>query len=194
MAELQSTDKSLILRLRDGDDQAASEFYDRYVRRVFGLVQNQMAEHLRAYVQPEDIVQSVFKSIFRGITSGDYDAPAGGSLWQLVAIVAVHKVRRNARRRKAEKRDERRNQPLEVDDVAESTSSASPEEFVMAIRESIDGLRPIEQDVAMLRVQGFSVEEISSKLSRSRRSIERSLHTIRQKLIQILDDGDATDD
>ncbi len=193
MTELQSTDKSLIVRLRDGDDQAASEFYERYVRRVFGLVQNQMAEHLRAYVQPEDIVQSVFKSIFRGITSGDYDAPAGGSLWQLVAIVAVHKVRRNARRRKAEKRDERRNQPLEVDDVAESTS-ASPEEFVVAIRESIDGLRPIEQDVAMLRVQGFSVEEISSKLSRSRRSIERSLHTIRQKLIQILDDGDVTDD
>lgn len=182
------SDQSLVARLRVGDEQAAAEVYHRYVKRVFGLVQHQMADHLKAALQPEDIVQSVFKSIFRGLNSGHYNAPESGSLWHLVAIVAVHKVRRNARRRMAGKRDERRTRSIEALDQFDATSGATPEEFELAIRESIDGLKPFEQEVVMLRVQGFSVEEISQKLQRSRRGIERSLHTIREKLVQLLAD------
>lgn len=182
-----SSDGSLIIRLRDGEDEAASEFYERYVRRVYGLVQQQMADRLRASVEPDDIVQSVFKSIFRGLTSGDYSAPQSGSLWQLIAIVAVHKVRRSARRQTAEKRDDRRTQSLSAHEEFDPPSRVTSEEFEMAIREAIDGLKPLEQEVAVLRVQGFSVEEISNKLQRSRRGIERNLHSIRDKLIQTLD-------
>lgn len=192
MTESKSSDGSLVARLRSGEDQAATEFYERYVKRVFGLVHQQMADHLRASIQPEDIVQSVFKSIFRGLTTGDYNAPQSGSLWQLVAIVAVHKVRRNARRRMAGKRDERRTQSLDALENSDATSGSTPEEFEVAIREAIDGLKPLEQEVVMLRVQGYSVEEISDKLQRSRRGIERNLHAIREKLIQSLDDSELS--
>ncbi len=185
-----SSDQSLIARLRTGDEQAANEFYDRYVRRVYGLVQQQMADHLRAMVQPEDIVQSVFKSIFRGLSSGDYNAPQSGSLWHLVAIVAVHKVRSNARRRLASKRDERRSQSIDELQNFEAASRLTAGEFELAIREAIEGLRPIEREVVMLRVQAYSVEEISNKLQRSRRGVERNLQSAREKLIQILDDGE----
>lgn len=193
MTDRRSSDRTLVVRLRNGEDDAATEFYDRYVKRVFGLVHQQMAEHLRASMQPEDIVQSVFKSIFRGLTTGDYDAPPSGSLWQLVAIVAVHKVRKNARRRMADKRDDRRTQSLNAFEDFDTASNSSPEEFESAIREAIEGLKPLEQEVVVLRVQGFSVEEISSKLERSRRGIERTLHAIREKLIQTLDDVELSD-
>jgi RNA polymerase sigma-70 factor (ECF subfamily) len=192
MTESNSSDGSLVARLRSGEDQAATEFYERYVKRVFGLVHQQMADHLRASIQPEDIVQSVFKSVFRGLTNGDYNAPQSGSLWHLVAIVAVHKVRRNARRRMAGKRDDRRTQSLNALENPDVASGSTTEEFEVAIREAIEGLKPLEQEVVMLRVQGYSVEEISDKLQRSRRGIERSLHTIREKLIQSLDDGELS--
>jgi RNA polymerase sigma-70 factor, ECF subfamily len=193
MTETNSSDRSLVIRLRNGEDDAATEFYERYVKRLFGLVHQQMADHLRAAVQPEDIVQSVFKSVFRGLTTGDYDAPQSGSLWHLIAIVAVHKVRRNARKRTATKRDDRRNQPLDALEDSGLVGSASPEEFEAALREAIEGLKPLEQEVAMLRVQGLTVEEISSKLQRSRRGIERTLHIIREKLIQGLDVSELPD-
>ena len=189
-----SSDQSLITRLRRGDDQAASEFYDRYVKRVFGLVHQQMADRLHAVVQPEDIVQSVFKSIFRGLTTGDFDVPESGTLWQLIAIVAVHKVRRNARRRLADKRDARKTQSLAELEGFEAESGGTPEEFELAIREAIEGLKPFEQEVVMLRVQGFTVEDISNELNRSRRGIERALHKIRESLIQTLDDCELAND
>ena len=189
-----NSDRTLITRLRGGDDQAASEFYDRYVKRVFGLVHQQMADRLHAVVQPEDIVQSVFKSIFRGLTTGDYDAPRSGSLWQLIAIVAVHKVRRNARRTLVDRRDARRTQSLDELEGFEAESSSTPEEFERAIREEIEGLKPFEQEVAMLRVQGFTVEDISNNLNRSRRGIERALHRIRERLVHALDDCELAND
>jgi RNA polymerase sigma-70 factor (ECF subfamily) len=192
MTEPIQSDHSLVRRLRLGEDQAAAEFYERYVKRVFGLVHQQMADHLRAAMQSEDIVQSVFKSIFRGLATGDYNAPPSGSLWQLVAIVAVHKVRRNARLRMADKRDARRTQSIESLENFDAACGASPEEFELAIREAIDGLKPLEQEIVMLRVQGFSVEDISNQLQRSRRGIERSLHAIREKLVQTLDDSELS--
>ncbi len=186
-----TSDQSLVVRLRSGDDAAATEVYDRYAKRVFGLVHKQMADRLKAIVQPEDIVQSVFKSVFRGINSGAYDAPEGGTLWQLVAIVAVHKVRRNARLRSAVKRDSRRTQSLDALAEFDAVDSYTPEEFELAIRESIEGLKETEQEVVMLRVQGFSVEEIASRLQRSRRSVERNLQAIREKMLSSLDNSEA---
>ena len=189
----ETSDQSLVVRLRSGDDQAATEVYERYAKRVFGLVHQQMAERLKALVQPEDIVQSVFKSVFRGINSGAYDAPEGGTLWHLMAIVAVHKVRRNARRRSAMKRDEQRTQSFDAIANFDTADSCTPEEFESAIREAIEGLKESEQEVVILRVQGFSVEEISGKLQRSRRTIERSLNAIREKMLSSLEDAEASE-
>jgi RNA polymerase sigma-70 factor, ECF subfamily len=186
-----SSDQSLVLRLRSGDESAASEVYNRYANRVFGLVHQQMTDRLRAQIQPEDIVQSVFKSVFRGISLGSYEAPEGGTLWQLMAIVAVHKVRRNARRRTALRRDARRTQSLDAMEHFDTADDFTPEEFESAIREAIEDLKETEKDVVLLRVQGYSVEEIATKLDRSRRSIERTLQNIRTKMLSSFDEEEA---
>ncbi len=68
------SDHSLIARIQAGEEEAATEIYNRYAKRILGLVSHQMADRLHLEIQPEDIVQSVFKSIFRGVTSGGYDA------------------------------------------------------------------------------------------------------------------------
>ncbi len=177
---MQSSDKSLVLAVRSGDEQAATELYRRYAARVFGLVQAQMGDFLRTRTDPEDIVQSVFKSIFRGMSSGGYDAPDGGSLWQLMAVIAVNKVRRNASRQSASKRDARKTECLPSEDFA--TAEPSLSEIEVAITESIECLESSEREIVWLRVRGYSVEDIADRLGKSRRTVERLLQHARRTL------------
>ncbi|RPI88679.1 MAG: sigma-70 family RNA polymerase sigma factor [Planctomycetaceae bacterium] len=183
---LSSTDRSLLLRIRGGDEQAAVDLYERYAQRILGLVRNQMASHLRARHEPEDIVQSVFKSIFRGIQSGVYSAPGSGSLWSLISVVAVHKVRKTATRQAASRRDDRRTTSLDGVDDSQLLATHSPEMYELMIREILESLADPERQVVVLRLQGFTVEEVSDRVSLSRRSVERLLCSARKKLADLL--------
>ncbi|MCC6510867.1 MAG: sigma-70 family RNA polymerase sigma factor [Pirellulaceae bacterium] len=185
---MSSTDGSLVIRVRDGDEAAAVELYQRYAARVFGLVRTQMAEHLRAQTEPEDIVQSIFKSVFRGMNAGNYTAPPGGTLWHLMAVIAVNKVRRNARQRMAGKRDDRRTESIDAEELSVVADRPSMVQMESAISEAIECLKPSEREVVVLRVRGFSIEEIASQTQRSRRTVERLLQHARETLAsQLLD-------
>lgn len=191
---MSSTDRSLVLRVRSGDELAATELYERYAARVFGLVKSQMADALRAQTEPEDIVQSVFKSVFRGMSAGSYDAPQGGTLWQLMAVIAVNKVRRNARRRLCESRDARRNAYVENLDQAIVADGQSFTAMESAMAETFECLQPAEREAVVLRVKGYSIEEIATQLNKSRRTIERLLQHARTTLTQELCQEDDLDD
>ncbi len=97
-----------------------------------------MADLLRAQTEPEDIVQSVFKSVFRGMNTGNYDAPQGGTLWHLMAVIAVHKVRRNARRGTYALRDIRRLSHVEDLDSAMASESHTLAEMESAMEKFLN--------------------------------------------------------
>jgi RNA polymerase sigma-70 factor (ECF subfamily) len=186
MSSLNSSDQSLVVEVRNGNQQAAAALYERYAPRILGLVSNQMNVALRSQVEPQDIVQSIFKSLFRGVAAGKYDAPEGGTLWQLMAVVAIHKVRRNGARRLALKRDTRRTHSIEALEGEDFIGKTSPEEFEAALLETTECLKPAEKAIVLLRVQGLTVEEISQKTERSRRSVERLLQSARERLSEFL--------
>ena len=188
------TDKSLVARIRSGDEVAASELYERYAARVFGLVKSQMADLLKAQTEPEDIVQSVFKSVFRGMNAGRYDAPDAGTLWQLMAVIAVHKVRRNARRRTSERRDVRRQEYVADIDQSLASNGHSLAEMEAAMAEIFECLQPAEREAVVLRVKGYGIEEIALQLNKSRRTVERLLQHARRTLTQELCQEDDLDD
>jgi RNA polymerase sigma-70 factor, ECF subfamily len=177
------SDRDLVVLIQNGDDDAATQLFDRYSMRLKMLADQQMSMGLRRLFEPEDIVQSAFRSLFRGVNAGSYCAPEGRSLWSLLAVIAINKVRRKATRGRsvvAESLESTVDDRTSVD-VADSLS---PEQFESSLREAIESLRPTEQEVVQLRVQGFSVEEISDRLGRSCRTIERTLQGIRGKLAE----------
>ncbi len=98
-----------------------------------------------------------------------------------MAVVAIHKVRRSASKRTVQKRDFRRTQSLNSLESFDVQDRTTPEDFEIAIREAIEHLLPAEKSAVLLRVQGHSVEEISEKLDRSRRSVERLLQSSGKK-------------
>ena len=174
--------------VRDGDEQAAAMLYERYARRVFGLVRAKLGAHLAAVAEPEDIVQSVFKSVFRGMQSGSYDAPPGDTLWNLLAVIAVRKLTNRANHHSAQRRDTRRNVSLDQGSGSAAAASDEPSvEFLeLCIRESLEKLRPLHREILTLRIEGHSVEEIREKTGRSRRTVERSLQQSRVLLADSL--------
>ena len=57
-------------QLRQRDDQAAQVVYDRFARRLIALARAQMAQRLAQKIDPEDVIQSAFHSVFRGLGEG----------------------------------------------------------------------------------------------------------------------------
>ncbi len=185
-ANLSHTDRSLLVLVRGGDEDAATTLYQRYARRVFGLVESQLGERLRSSTEPEDLVQSVFKSMFRGVQAGHYDAPPGTTLWNLLAVIAVHKLRSKAVHHRAQRRDIARNVPLEKLGEGVSVDQSSVEFLEITVRETLELLRPLDREILSLRIQRYTVDEISEKSGRSRRTVERSLQRSREQLADLL--------
>ncbi len=73
----------LLNRFRGGDDDAARELFDRYVHRLIGVARNRLSVKLARRVDPEDIVQSAYRSFFRGADDGNYSLEAQ---WRPVAV------------------------------------------------------------------------------------------------------------
>ena len=172
------SDRSLVILVRDGDEDAAELLYNRYARRVLGLVKSQMSEKLSSATEPDDLVQSVFKSFFRKVQTGVYNAPPGRTLWNLIAVVAVNKVIRSANYHTAQCRDLERALPLEISGDAIDKKTA--DDLSIYVRELLEQLRPQDLQIANLRIDGHSVEEIATKVDRALRSVERSLSNTRQ--------------
>ena len=172
--------------VRDGDKDAANILYERYARRVLGLVEAKLGARLRSSTEPEDVVQSVFKSMFRGVQSGNYDAPPGATLWNLLAVIAVNKLRHRAVHLSAQRRDSSRVVSLELLENYDAIDESSIEFLEICLRETLEHLRPLDREIVSLRIQGHTVDEIADITERSRRTVERNLQKSRERLAGML--------
>src|SRR5947209_16143263 len=105
------SDRSLLLRFQRGHGDAATELYLRYAERLHALVLAQRGADLAARLDPDDVVQSVFRTFFRRAAQGHYNVPQGEELWKLFLVIALYKVRDTAAYHRADKRDVRRTAP-----------------------------------------------------------------------------------
>ena len=102
---------AVIARLRGGDDDAAALVHRRFVRRLVALAQRQFDPWVRAKADHEDVVQSVFKSLFARLQRGEFALEDWDDLWSLLTVITVRKCRR----RRAALRAGRRDAAREVD-------------------------------------------------------------------------------
>ena len=183
---LTSTDHSLASRVKDGDQDAAHVLYERYVQRVFGLVDSKLGSKLRATTDAEDIVQSVFRSMFRGVQAGNYEVEPGSTLWNLLAVISLSKLRRRAHHQTAQRRDVDRLVSLQTVADGEAMDVSTDEFLEICVRETMQKLRPSDRKILLLRIQGFTLAEISEQTSLSCRTIARRLRTSRKHLASLL--------
>src|SRR5436190_1873781 len=98
-------DATLMQRFRDGDQEAAALLFQRYVGKLVSLAQRRLSTQLGRRIDAEDVVQSAFRSFFRGTRDGRFQIEPGQELWRLLAVMTVTKLKKQVEFHTAQKRD-----------------------------------------------------------------------------------------
>jgi RNA polymerase sigma-70 factor, ECF subfamily len=177
----------LVQRLRQGDPQATDELFARYSLRLSRLAEQHLSRKLAGRVEGDDVVQSVFRTFFRRVSTGDFQIDGAGQLWHLLVKITVRKAQAQGRRHTAAVRDVRLQQPDgETDWLAELASrEPAPEDAAILIDQIealLQGLPEIYRQVLEQRLQGQSATEIAANLGVARRTVYRTLEVLQKRL------------
>ncbi len=184
------SDRQLLDDFQHGQTEAASEIYERYWNRLFALARRRTGFDLAQRLDPEDVVQSVFRTFFRRAADGSYELPDGDTLWKLLMVITLNKIRTLADYHRAAKRDVRKTKELEFLTQSLSKSSIEAEDLLgWTIRELTESLPPEHQRIIEMRIKGFKIEEIAATCQRSKRTTERVLQSFRDRLFAELKAG-----
>jgi RNA polymerase sigma-70 factor (ECF subfamily) len=185
------SDHSLLRRFRRGSQDAATQLYLRYAQRLRCLVRARCSPQLARRVEPDDIVQSIFRRFFRRVSRGDYDVPPGEELWGLFLVIALNKLRAEEAFHRADKRDVRLaitvGSPQELLETQAAGDDGAYAVLQLTIDDVLADLPQQSRLMVELRIQGHDVAEIARHTGRSKRTIERSLQEFRTRLRHLLE-------
>jgi RNA polymerase sigma-70 factor (ECF subfamily) len=185
-------------RLKEGDQAAAAEVFGRYVRRLMALTSGQFDSRTRHKVDLEGVVQSAYKSFFLGHDQGRFDALTDwDSLWGLLVVIALRKCYRRYEYFRAECRDPGREVSRPIGDDGQDSGwlgidrEPTPLEAAILDETVEDILRELggpERAIVELSLQGYTTEEVASRVGRSRRTVRRVRERVRDHLQRLRDD------
>ena len=178
---------------RDGDATAFSPLWQRFFPRLVALARRRLAGRHVAGADAEDAAQAALISFWSQMKSGEFlDDLCRDSLWNLLATFTVRKVGKQLRHAAAAKRGGGL-----VIDAADLTSETPLEELVGVLptqeldvqaAELLEALPADLQELAMLRMLGYSTQEISRQLDCTQRKVQRKLELVRLRWEKSLSD------
>jgi RNA polymerase sigma factor (sigma-70 family) len=165
---------------KSGD--ATQELFERFYGRLIGLARKRLG-NLHAYEDEQDVAISAMKSFFLRAPEGKFPKLTDrNSLWSLLAAITLNKTASLQRRQFAELRDERRNVSLEA-----ILQSGPSEELLDSVFQEGNSLldklgNELLKQVAQLRMEGYTNQEIAEKMGISLATVKRKLNIIRKYL------------
>jgi RNA polymerase sigma-70 factor (ECF subfamily) len=181
----------LMARLRSGENAAASALFEQFASRLVALTRRRFNRVLARKVDPEDVVQSVFKSFFARHRAGKLEISDCDALWNVLTLITLRKCADRAAFFLAERRDATRETsgPASGDSLDASSRALDREprpEEALILEEIVEGLfRTLdvhERPILELSLQGYTAAEISTRLGRAERSVRRLRERIRKRL------------
>jgi RNA polymerase sigma-70 factor (ECF subfamily) len=177
-------------RLQSQDDDAAQELFVRFAKQLVTLAQRHIGALLQHKVDPEDVVQSAYKSFFFRYGTGKLDVANWASLWGLLTLITVRKCAERAAYHRAECRDAAREQPLSPGDepgmwLQPLDREPTPLEAAVlseTVAQLLGDLDPDERPILELSLQGYTTREISEQLGRAERTVRLLREGVRHRL------------
>jgi DNA-directed RNA polymerase specialized sigma24 family protein len=177
----------LFLQLRTGDRDSARLLWQRYFPRLMGLAQSVLTGR-KLPLGAEDAVQEAFAKFFQRVESGKYEESLRrDDLWRILGMLTVQKARKQSKREGALKRGSGR-----VRNESELAIGASggfrldmlflhvnTADCDIIFQEMLDQLADDLQEIAILRLMGYTNGQIKEFLNCSLRSVERRVQLIR---------------
>lgn len=185
--------------VRAGKQDAIAKVFNRFVNRLIALARTRLDTRIRQKEDPEDVVQSVFRSFFRRHANEEIDVRSEDSLWTVLTVIAVRKCANRNRHYQAECRDVRREIPggssSEDPNVMwePPARDPSPEEAVMlteTVEELMRRLTKTDRQILELVLQGLNDSQISAQVGLAIRTVRR-VRTLTKKHLKRMREEDA---
>jgi RNA polymerase sigma-70 factor (ECF subfamily) len=182
----------LMARLRTGDNDAATQVFNRFANRLIELARRRLNPQIRQKLDPEDVLQSVFRSFFVHQAAGQITGlESWDNLWALLVVITMRKCGRRIEYFRSASRDVQREipPPLSSDESSSDSGTSSdeptPSEAAMlteTVEQLMNGLEGRHRDILSLSLQGYTVREISVQVSCTERTAYRVLKRVKEML------------
>jgi DNA-directed RNA polymerase specialized sigma24 family protein len=184
--------------LKTGDEEAARKLWERYFHRLVHLARDKLRAVRKVGVGPdeEDVALSAINSVCYGAVNGKF--PRLGDrddLWALLVVISARKVLNRARCQRRQKRGGGRVRsaadlamldPEEQSALAEIVGQEPSPEFAAIVAEAYDrrlaelGDATLRQ-IALMRLEGYTNDEIAANLGCTVRTVLRKIEVIRHR-------------
>jgi RNA polymerase sigma-70 factor (ECF subfamily) len=175
----------LIAEFKAGSESAARELFDRYCERLMHLAKRRIGQRMTSRVDPEDIIQSTFRTFFNRLRNDEFSFHEEDDLFKLLVRLTVRKTLRQITFHRAGKRNPELEavQASDAQDLLQQIcADEPPPEVAVALVEEFEKfmgqLAPLDREVLQLKLQGYSTVEIAEKLGSYDRKIRRILKRI----------------
>lgn len=170
--------EDVMIRLRAGDEEAARHIFQRFAQRLISLARSRLSSSIRQKVDPEDVLQSVFRSFFTRYSGGEFDVNDWDNLWSLLTVITLRKCGHRAEFFRAACRDLQREQPmqsagLDWEAVAREPTPSEAAILIETLEQVMRELNERERQMLQLSLHGYTASEISAQLDCSTRKVQR---------------------
>src|SRR5262249_48019536 len=154
------------------------------------LAQSRLSASMAGRVDPEDVVQSVYRSFFTEARADRLELHQSGGLWQLLVTITLNKLHNQVKRLTTQKRSVPRERSFGGEDsliglqglpIADGPSPVEAVALVDELEQVMRVLGPVERRVLELRLQGCTLKEIAADTKCSERTVRRIVAEIKQR-------------
>lgn len=185
MSSHSTDDRDLIKQYKAGSQSAAGELFDRYCEKLMRLAQRRIGQRMASRVDPEDVIQSAFRTFFVRVRNNEFTFDGENDLFKLLVRLTVNKALRQIAHHRAAKRDPHREAGQGTDDsdilAGVMAHEPSPDVEVAVLDEFerfLSQLPDFERKVLELKLHGNTTTEIAEALGSYDRKIRRVLERI----------------
>ena len=174
--------------LRSGEDQAAQRLWDRYFPRLLEVAGAKLYGTRKQVSDEEDVALSAFHSFVRAVADNKMPHLAGrDDVWRTLVLITAGKAVEQRRRQQSLKRGGGRpaDSPPELHELDQVVGGETDPAFAAQIAEEFELLltRLGDDDlraIALLKLEGYTNDEIAGRINCSPRSVTRRLTVIRR--------------
>lgn len=182
--------------LKTGDQEAAQRLWNHYFQSLVQLVRKKLPAHGRRAFDEEDVALSAFKSFCAGVSEDRFpDLDARENLWALLVVIAArkaqayleheHRLKRGGGQVAGESiflRPQADSGVVGLDALASEEPSPA---FAAQMQEECERLLDALGDdtlraIALLKMQGYTIDEIAERSGCTKRAVQRRLEIIRR--------------
>jgi RNA polymerase sigma-70 factor (ECF subfamily) len=192
---------NLLARLRQGESQAAAQVHAEFTRRLCALARSRLEAQILAKEDPDDVVQSVYKSFFVRQQAGEFAISDRDGLWAVLATITVRKCINRREHYRAARRDVDRERRTEATSAASDDTVRGPADLMAAreplpeeaaelaetVEQLLAGFEGLDRQIAVLLLQGEPHAEIARNTARAERTVRRVATELKRRIERLLD-------